>query len=76
MSDFLNSNQNITVTAEYARLENGKYRGVIVENITGRFSVDSFEIHCEKEHDSKEQALEDANKFVERHKQGRERRNH
>lgn len=75
MSNFLSSNQNVSVTAEYAHLENGKYRGVIVESLIGRFSVDSFETHCEKEHASKEQALEDANRFVERRKQGREGRN-
>jgi hypothetical protein len=76
MANILNSNQNFSVTTEYFRLENGKYRGVVVESLIGRFSADSFEIHCENMHASKEEALEDANRFVERRKQGREGRNH
>jgi hypothetical protein len=75
MAALLNSNEELSVTAECSFLKNGKYRGVVVESLTSRFSVDNFEIHCENERDSKEEAIRDATEFVERRSQGRERRN-
>jgi hypothetical protein len=47
---------------------------LVTNSLIGRFSVDSFETHCENERDSKEEAIRDANEFVERRRQGRERR--
>jgi hypothetical protein len=75
MVDLLNSKEKLSVAAEYSRSKNGKYRGVVVESLTGRFSSDVFEIHCESERDSKEEAIRDASEFIERRSQGRERRN-
>jgi hypothetical protein len=45
---------------EYRYLRNGRYRGVIVWSLIGRFSDDDVERFCEHERETKEQALNDA----------------
>jgi len=52
--------QRFVTQFEYRYLRNGKYRGVIVWGLAGRFSSDDVERFCEHERDTKEQALNDA----------------
>ena len=49
---------------EYQYLRNGKYRGVIVWSLIGRFSNDDVERFCEFERETKEQALNDARRAL------------
>jgi molecular chaperone DnaK (HSP70) len=59
----------ISTVAEYRRLGNGKYQGVIVQSSIGRFSSDDFEFFCESARDSKEDALKDARALAEKRNQ-------
>lgn len=52
--------QNISISAEYRPLPNGRYKGVIVRSLIGRFSNDEFELYCQNERDTEDEALTDA----------------
>lgn len=52
--------QNISLSAEYRPLPNGRYKGVIVRSLIGRFSNDEFELYCQNERDTEDEALTDA----------------
>jgi hypothetical protein len=57
---------HFSVTAEYQYLSNGKYRGVVVRSLIGRFSSDGFEFHCVTERNSKDEAVSDAKNLAAR----------
>ena len=70
-SAFMNRNHSINamafqpenrlaISAECRRLANGRYKGVVVRSIIGRFSADDFQVECVNERDSKEEAMRDA----------------
>jgi hypothetical protein len=52
--------ENITISAEYRHLPNGRYKGVIVRSLIGRFSNDEFELYCQNERATEDEALRDA----------------
>jgi hypothetical protein len=52
--------KNVSISAEYRHLPNGRYRGVIVRSLIGRFSNDEFEVYCANERETEDEALKDA----------------
>jgi hypothetical protein len=60
------SNEQLIVGAEYRRLSNGRYRGVVTQSLAGRISFDTFELDCPEERDSKSEALRDAETLINR----------
>jgi hypothetical protein len=61
--------EHASIAAEFRRLENGKYRGVVVQSLVGRFSIDEFEVHCALERNTEDEALKDAQNLAERRRQ-------
>lgn len=64
-----NSDQKVSITAEYRRLDNGKYKGIVVQSLISRFSTDHFELPCAADRDTEEEALRDAKALVEKYSQ-------
>ena len=62
----LTSYERISMSAEWRRLANGRYKGVVVRTIIGCFSADDFEMDCIYERDSKEDAIKDAKELASR----------
>jgi hypothetical protein len=60
------SDEQISVAAEYRRLANGRYVGVVTQSLAGRFSSDTFELACPDERESKSEALMDAEFLISR----------
>jgi hypothetical protein len=58
--------ENISISAEYRHLPNGRYRGVVVRSLIGRFSNDEFELYCANERETEDEALKDANALLNR----------
>ena len=58
--------ERLLLTAECRRLPNGRYMGVAVQSLIGRFSADAFERPCLEERDSEEEALRDAETLIRR----------
>jgi len=58
------SNEPVYVAAEYKRLSNGRYIGVVMHSLAGRISFDTFELACLMERESKSEALRDAGSVI------------
>jgi hypothetical protein len=63
----INIDKNVSIAAEYRRLENGKYKGVLVQSLVSRFSTDHFELPCAMDRDTREEALRDAEALAEKY---------
>ena len=64
------SNEQVFVAAEYRRLSNGRYIGVVTQSLAGRISFDTFELDCPEERESKSEALMDAESIISRRDSG------
>jgi hypothetical protein len=60
----LTSYERISISAEWRRLANGRYKDVVVRSTGGRFSADDFEMDCINERDCKEDAITGAKKLA------------
>lgn len=60
------SNEQLVIAAEYRRLSNGRYIGVVTQSLAGRISFDSYELDCPEERESKSEALRDAESIISR----------
>ena len=58
------NNETFSIEAEYRRLSNGKYVGVVTQSLVGRISTDTFELICPNERDSAHEALWDAQMLI------------
>jgi hypothetical protein len=58
------SHEQVFVAAEYRRLSNGRYIGVVTQSFAGRISFDTFELDCPEERESKSEALRDAESII------------
>jgi hypothetical protein len=63
----INIDKSISIAAEYRRLGNGKYKGVLVQSLVSRFSTDHFELPCAIDRDTQEEALRDAEALAEKY---------